>query len=223
MYLEDLTAVVRGDNTLISHSFNDSQAGNLHPFARSPPSSLYERAWGPLVDEIWSDELATITDIVFGYELLPSLWLECLVMQSLNGTSSTSSQKIAALEASLQGITSVAYSLLVQQLRINGKLTNLDTDVQGQQQTPLATLHVNGLQTFLGLLCVTSLFLCVVCVARIRDGLKPQGDRYIIVGDALDLMCLIRGSALPELLAEPKYDSTTPDTRRDKSEKIDVV
>jgi hypothetical protein len=221
MYLEDLTAHVRGDDALLSHSFNDSQAGNLHPFARSLPSSPYERAWGPLFDEIWNDE--TSTGSWFGKQLLPSFWLECLVMQSLNGTSVNSSQKIAGLEASLQNITSIAYSLLVQQLRVNGNVTSLDTGVQGQQQTPLAKLHVNGLQTVLGLLCVVSLFLCVVYAAQMKDGLTPRGDRYVIVGDALDLMCLMHGSSLPELLAESRHDPTIPDTRRDKAEKIDVV
>jgi hypothetical protein len=224
MYLEDLTAHVRGDNTLLSHSFNNSQAGNLHPFARALPSSPYERAWGPLFDEMWVDEVgATDVGLEFADEHLPPFWLESLVMKLLNGTTSISSQKVAALEASLQDITSVAYSLLVQQLRLKGNVTSLDADVQGQQQTRLAKLHVNGLQAALGLLCVTSLFLCVVYAAQMKDGLTPRGDCYVIGGDALDLMCLMRGSTLPELLAEPEYSLAIPDMRRDKAEKIDVV
>jgi hypothetical protein len=225
MQLENLTANVRGDNTLLSYSepFDDSQAANLQPFARDLPSSPYEKAWGPLFDEIWYDEMlqqfsanasASVTD-----------WLERQVLWILDGTTSTPMQKIAALQATLQSITSVAYRLLIQHLRVNGSLTRLDVtvDVQGQQQIPLAKLHVNGSQTVLGLLCVAILFLCVLCAAEMKGGLTPRGDRYIVLGGVLDFMCLMRGSSLPELFAEPKHDPLTPDTRRDKAEKIDVV
>lgn len=221
MYLEDLTAHVRGDNTLLSHSFNDSQAGKLQPFIRPLPSSPYERAWGPLFDAIWNCQINR--NLPPGMEQLPYRWLEGLVMELLNGTTSTSSQKVAALEARLQSITSVAYSLLIQQLRVNGNLTNLDADVQGLQQTTLAKLHVNSSQTLLGLLCVIILLCCVAYAAQLGDGLTPRGDRYIIVGDVLDLMCLMRGSSLPRLLAEPNTGSSILNARRNKAENINVV
>jgi hypothetical protein len=221
MYLEDLTAIVRGDNALLSHSFNGSQARNLLPFARALPSSPYERAWGQLFDAIWYNEMNVGGGIDTVY--FPSYWLERQVMRLLNESTSTSSQEIAALEANLQSITSVAYSFLVQQLRIVKNLTSKAADVQGQQQTTLAKLHVNGLQATLGLLCVIMLFLCVLYAFRMGGGLGPREDRYIIVGDALNLMCLMRGSSLPRLLFQPKYGPSTPDARRDKAEKVDIV
>ena len=227
MYLEDVTAQVRGDGNLLSHSFNDSQAGNLQPFVRALPSSPYEKAWGQLFDAMWQDEMVpTFGTSGFGGEYLPQYWLERQVfpLLNLNGTTSTSSDKILAVEANLQSITSVAFSLLVQQLHVGRNVTSPEADVQGQQQTTLAKLHVNGLQTVTGLFCVAILFACVLYGAQMRDGPTPGWNRYIIAGDALDLMCLMRGSTLPGLIAKPKKnDVSTSDTRRDKAEKIDIV
>ena len=221
MYLEDLIAHVRDNNTLLSHPFNNSQDTNLQPFVRALPSSPYERAWGFLFDAIWSSQIqARAHRSRFGGEYLPLQWLERQVFHFLNGTASTSSQKIRALEADLQSITSVAFSLLVQQMRARGNLTSLSADVLGQQQTPAAKLHVNGLQTAIGLFCVATLFFCALYEIQMRDGLMPQGDRYFLAGDTLDLMCLMRGSSLPELLVKP---SSTPDVRRDRAESIGVA
>src|ERR1700733_15366041 len=76
MYLEDLIAHVGGNNTLLSHSLNNSQDTNLQPFVRALPSSPYERAWGLLFDAIWSSEiLASTNRPQFGGEYLPLQWL----------------------------------------------------------------------------------------------------------------------------------------------------
>jgi hypothetical protein len=225
MYLEDLTALVRGDNTLLSRPepFNDSQATNLKPFDRGLPSSPYERAWGPLFDEIWFDELFQWATMNVGAP--GPNWLQRQLLRLLDGTTSTPVQKIAALQAGLQSITSVAYPLLIQHFYVCGSMTplNATVNVQGQQQITLAKLHVNGLQTVLGLLCVATLFVCVLYLGEMREGLVPPDECYTIVGDVLDFMCLMRGSSLPGLFAEPKYDPLARDTRRDKAEKIDVV
>jgi hypothetical protein len=228
MFLENLTAQVRGDNTLLSYSepFNDSQAAKLRPFARPLPPSSYERAWGPLFDGIWINEHSTwVISYTSHDSSIEPRWLESQLVKFLNGTTSTPMQKIAALEAGLQSITSVAYSLIAQQLRVNGSLASLNAtvDVEGQQQIPLAMLHVNGAQTVLGLLCVAVLFLCVLYATEMRDGLLPREESHVIVGDSLDFMCLMRGSSLPELLVEPAHKSSTSDTRRNKAQEIDVV
>jgi len=55
------------------------------------------------------------------------------------------------------------------------------------------------------------------------DGPIPRRDRYIVAGDALDLMCLMRGSSLPGLIAKPENDASTSDMRREKAEKIEVA
>ena len=180
MYLEDVTAQVRGDGTLLSHSFNNSQAGNLQPFVRALPSSPYEKAWGQLFDAIWGSEIrARAYRSRFGGEYLPQHWLERQVFQLLNGTTSTSSQKILALEATLQSITSVAFSLLVQQLRVEGNLTSPECRRAGTTANTCAKLHVNGLQTVIGLFCVAILFACVLYGTQMRDGLIPRRDCYI--------------------------------------------
>ena len=219
MYLEDLTAIVRGDNALLSHSFNDSQSGNSHPFVRAPPPSPYERAWGSLFDEIWRAGMGA--DGTWTY--LPEFWLEQQVWQLIGDKRSKPDQKIAALEAGLQRITSVAYSLVVQQLRVRRNFTSSDVDVQGQQQAPLAKLHVNGLQTVFGLLCVMMLIFCVSCTSQLGDGLVPQENCCLIVGNILDLMCLMHRSSLPGLLAESRCDPLAQDIRRMRAEVIDVV
>lgn len=224
MYLVDLMADVRGDNTLLSGPglFNHSQAVAVEPFARPLPSSPYERAWGPLFDEIWFDELFQWATMNVGAP--GPNWLERQMLRLLDGTTSTSVQKIAALQAGLQSITSFAYPLLIQHLYVSGSLTRLNAtiEVQGQQQVPLAKLHVNGLQTVLGLLCVATLFVCVLYLGGVGGG-PPREECYTVVGDVVDFVCLMRGSSLPELFAEPRHDPLTRDTRRDKAEKIDVV
>ena len=219
MYLEDVSAHVRGDNILLSYSerFNVSQAANKRPFARPRPSSVYERSWGPLFDEIWGVDGTPWLSPSVGADIGPN-WLERQVLQLLNETTST--QKIAALEAGLQSITSVAYSLLIQHFHIS---SNLTANAQGQQQMPMAKLHVNGMQTILGLLCVVILFLCVLHATEMWDGLMSRGERYIISGDLLDLICMMRGSSLPGLFAESKRDLPTADSRREKAERIDVM
>lgn len=226
MRLENLTAQVRGDNTLVSYSepSNDSRPLDSWPFVRAPPSSAYERAWSLLFDEIRADEQVPL-EFSHSEDYDARRWLEVQVLRLLNETTSNSTQKISALEAGLQDITSAAYPLVLQQFRANGSLVSPDStaDVQGQQQIPMAKLHVNGLQTVLGLLCVIILLLCVMHVAEIRDGLMPRDGGCVITGDVLDFMCLMRGSSLPGLLAEPKQGLLIPDPRRDKAEKIDVV
>jgi hypothetical protein len=222
MYLEEVTAHVRGDNTMLSYT--DSEDARLKPFARPLPSSPYERAWGSLFDGLWRNE-AGIDDSLFEGHLLPSRWLEQQVLQLLNETRSTSTQRIAALEAYLQTITSIAYSVLVQQRRPSQIPTEPTTaaDVQGLQQISMARLRVHGLQTVLGLLSVIVLSLCVLWVPNLRDGLTPPGEHHIIVGDVLDLMCLMRGSSLPQLLGVATQGPSVSDARRDKAEKTNVA
>jgi len=226
MYLEDLTAHVRGDNTLLSYSepYKDGpQAENLRPFARAFPSSPYERAWSALFDEIWLDESASFLQTFTGGLLLLS-WLESRVLPLLNTTVWNSTEKIMALETYLQTTTSFAYAFLVQQFRVSNNLTHVNStvDVRGQQQITMAKLHVHASQTFLGLFFVIALFFCVLYTSETRTGLAPPQQRHIIVGDALDFVCLMRGSSLPGLFAEPMVDSSAPEARRDKAEKTNV-
>ena len=219
MYLEDLTAIVRGDNALLSRSFNDSPSRNSHPFVRAPPPSPYERAWGSLFDAIWRAGVGDADTWTYP----PENWLEQQVWQLIIDTGSKPDQKIAALEAGLQRITSVAYSLVVQQLRAGRNFTTSYADVQGQQQAPLAKLHVNGLQTVLGLLCVMVLLFCVSCTAPLGDGLVPQENCRLIVGNILDLMCLMHRSSLPGLLAGSRRHPLAQEIKRRRAEGIDVV
>lgn len=44
----------------------------------------------------------------------------------------------------------------------------------------------------------------------------------MLSGNVLDMMCLMRGSTLPALLAEAIPVGSVPDSRRDKAEKIHV-
>ena len=219
MYLEEVTAHVRGDNTMLSYTPHVDSDAHLKPFARPPPSSPYERAWGSLFDGLWRNEQG-IDDSLFEGHLLPPLWLEQQVLQLLNETRSTSTQRIAALEAYLQSITSIAYSFLVQQRRPSQNLTE---PTQGLQQISMARLRVHGLQTVLGLLSVIVLSLCVLWIPNLRDGLTPPGEHHIIVGDVLDLMCLMRGSSLPQLLGVAMQGPSASDARRDKAEKTNVA
>ena len=223
MYLEDLTAHVRGDSTLLSYTeqYKDGpKAENLRPFARALPSSSYERAWSALFDEIWLDQTSFFVNIFMG-NLLPPSWLENQVLPLLNATVWNSTEKIMALQTYLQTTTSFAYAFLVQQFRVSNNLTHMNSivDVRGQQQISMAKLHVNASQIFLGLFSVIVLFLCILYTSETGTGLAPSQQRHIIVGDVLDFVCLMRGSSLPGLFAEPIVDS---EARRDKAEKTNV-
>ena len=228
MYVEDLAARVRGDNTLLSYSkpYEDtSQPKKLQPFTRALPSSPYEKAWVSLFDEIWLDELRLFSGVLNLGGLLPSSWVENQIVQLLNTTVQNSTQKIIALETTLQSITSVAYSLVVQQLRVGNNLTRLHSmvDVPGQQQTRLGQLRIHASQTFLGFFFVVILLLCILYMSEMTAGLMPSEDHHIVTGNVLDFICLMRGSSLPGLFAEPTHDSSAPEARRDRAEKTNVV
>jgi len=224
MYVEDLAARVRGDNTLLSYSKPYEDTSQPKNFTRALPSSPYERAWVPLFDEIWLGELRMSSVTNLG-GLLPSSWVEHQIVQLLNTTIQDSTQKVIALETTLQGITSVAYSLLIQQLRVGNNLTRLHSlvDVPGQQQTRLGQLRIHSLQTFLGFFIVVILLLCILYMSEMTAGLMPSEGHHIVTGNVLDFMCLMRGSSLPGLLAESMHDSSAAEGRRDKAEKTNVV
>ena len=134
---------------------------------------------------------------------------------------------LGALEADLQSITSVAYSIIFEQI-YNSKNPTVACDsnivtVLGQEQVPLAKLQVNGLQVFVGLICILVLLACVL----ISSGFRPVAENpamctCLLSGEVLDLMCLMKNSALPELLNTDVAPSTTG-AQRAQAEKLDVV
>ena len=139
----------------------------------------------------------------------------------------TSAQKLGALEADLQNITSVAYSIIFEQIYNSKNSTaarnsNIIT-VLGQEHVPLAKLQVNGLQVFVGLVCVLVLLACVLISSGLRSVAEKPSDVYMLSGEVLDLMCLMKNSALPELLNNTGAAPSDTGARRTQAEKLDVV
>jgi hypothetical protein len=160
-------------------------------------------------------------------QFIPLKWLENRILALLNGTTSSSAQKLDALEADLQTITSMAYSLLFEQIYTSKNSTgsrNANTiTVEGQERMPLAKLNVNGLQVFIGLVCILVLLVCVLISSGLRPGAEKSADGYMLSGELLDLMCLMKNSALPELLNNASAEPSNTNARRAKAEKLDVV
>lgn len=155
---------------------------------------------------------------------MPDKWLESRILALLNTTTSSSAQKLHALEADLQTITSIAYSFLFEQIYASKNSTAANTvTVQGQESISLAKLNINGLQVFIGLACNLVLLVCVLISSGLRPGVEKCADGHMLSGELLDLMYLMKNSALPKLLnntgAEP-YDTVA---RRAKAEKLDVT
>ena len=226
IYVETVTAEVRGDNYLLSHTDNTSSAFNTTtPFVRPPPASPLERNWVFLLDEIYYWDFVP-DDYHWESQFGTDEWLENRILALLNGTTSTS-QKLGALEADLQSITSVAYSIVFGEIYNSKNSTaarNSDIiTVLGQESVPLGKLQVNGLQVFVGLICVIVLLACVLISSGLRLVAEKSGDVYMLSGEVLDVMCLMKNSALPELLNNTGAASSDTGARRAQAEKLDVV
>ena len=227
IYVETVTAEVRGDNYLLSHTDNTSSAFNTTtPFVRPPPASPLERNWAYLLDQIYkSDFLGGQSDWVSSYGT--DEWLENRILALLNGTTLTSAQKLGTLEADLQSITSVAYSIVFEQIynsKSSAAARNSDIiTVLGQEHVLLGKLQVNGLQVFVGLICVIVLLACLLISSGLRLVAEKSGDVYMLSGEVLDVMCLMKNSALPELLNNTGATSSDTGARRVQAEKLDVV
>ena len=232
IYVETVMADVRGDNYLLSYTTNTSNVSNTTtPFVRLPPTSPLERNWASVLDQIYASEIPTPGPIwqgsVWQGLYAPSKWLENRILALLKGTTSTSAQKLGALETDLQSITSVAYSLLFEQIYNSGNFTgarypNVIT-VLGQERVPLAKLQVNGLQVFVGLICTLVLLACVLISSGLGPVTEESSDVYMLSGEVLDLMCLMKNSALPELLNSTGVAPSNTGARRAKAEKLNVV
>ena len=230
IYVETVTAEVRGDNYLLSHTDNTSSIFNTTtPFARPPPTSPLERNWAALMDDIdESDIMYGYYDMQFGSGLYGTdEWLQNRILALLNGTTSTPAQKLGALEADLQSITSIAYSIVFGQIYNSKNSTvarnsNIIT-VLGQEHVPLGKLQVNGPQLFVGFVCILVLLACVLISSGLTLVTEESGDVYMLSGEVLDLMCLMKNSALPELLNNTGAAPSNTSTRRAEAEKLDVV
>ena len=155
------------------------------------------------------------------------VWLQNRILGLLNGATSTSAQKLGAFEADLQNITSVAYSIIFEQIYNSKNPTAARNStiitVLGQEHVPLGKLHVNGLQVFVGLVCVLVLLGCVLISSGLRPVAEKSGDVHMLSGGVLDVMCLMKNSALPELLNNIGPAPSNTGARRAQAEKLDVV
>ena len=232
IYVETVTAEVRGDNYLLSRTDNTSSAFNTTtPFVRGPPTSPLERNWADLLDQIIDWEATGLADEVRNGTIPDgtgtSGWLGDRLMAPFEGTTLTSAQKLDALEADLQSITSIAYSLIFEEIYNSKNPTaapnsNIIT-VLGQEDVTLGKLQVNGLQVFVGLVCILVLLACVLISSGLRPVAEKSGDVYMLSAEVVDVMCLMKNSALPELLNNTGPAPSTTSARRAQAELLDVV
>lgn len=219
--VDTITAVVRGDNVLSSYLPNSSRPLNITlPSLGPSPTLPLVQNWAHFIDLVYySGHYGDAAQQFLG-QYAPFHWLEDRLMVHINRTTSTTEERIAAIEAELENITSVVYSLLFEQVYSSKNASQLgysNTVLQGQYLAPLAKLQVHGLQVAVGFACAVVLLVCTLVATR---G-EPSGDVYMLSGNVIDLICLMKNSFLPEMLNVISSPHSQKDKRRLKAEQID--
>jgi len=189
------TARVRGDGSLLFLNVTNPTPYTPFPYLSNQPKNALEKYFAPLYDAIIGSE-ADIEE----KEDEGNTWIEQTLRVTL-----ANQPTLRALEDSLSSITSLAYSLLIQKWRTG--LSDKDSTVlsnwvpeykTAQAHYPLlrAHLQVNATPLLVGsistLLLVAVSLICVVG-HRISDHIVRDGS-------VIDLVSLLRDSALPDIL-----------------------
>lgn len=199
LYIEEISAEVRGDNMLQSHTTNDSRLFVYRPFFRPEPSHPLEMAWTTLVD--------TISGTPWWPGPLPTRWLENQLQDVFNLTGATN-DKLTLLEARLQNITSMAYALCIDHLRME----DANTGINGKfQYTPIpdiqkpaasACLRINGIPVLVGLVCVAAMAVCVIVAAGVSATTESSDYAAIVATGIRSTIAPMRGVDLPALTVQ---------------------
>lgn len=227
--VKTVTSEIRGDNKLFTHSTNATTLLNTtSPYLRAFPTSPLERNWVSVIDSIYNAEADHFGDGTSAGQYAPARWLEDRLLAHVNDTTSslTTSQKIAAVELELESITSIAYSLLFEQVYSNKSSTGYarsNVTLPGQARLTMAKLQVHGLQVIIGFICVVLLTVCTLVASHAPLEATRAQDENMLSGEVIDFLCLMKGSSLPELLNDKDHTTTDTDARRRRAENIDVL
>jgi hypothetical protein len=219
---DQVTAIVLGNGTLESLNSSSPRPHTAFPFMTNEPKNQLESNWVPLLDALSATE--GVEGVGSGFT-----WLETTMRSLL-----TEQPSITTLEDNLAGISSLAYSLLIQRWRIryaDGDTTLASTwmpqiqTVAAKVPVLKACLQVNGILLLVGSLSVLVLgTISIMCV--IGHGIN---DNIVRDGGVIDLISLLHNSALPEVLAgheddgDPQIGDTIFAMRRTKARRVMVA
>lgn len=227
LYLEEVVAEIRGDNTLKSYVPTSSEVRPSRPFLRSTPNTTLERVWPMLLDTIDFMEAGHLNGDYGPGQVIPNQWFQKQLANAFNTAGATTLEKMLALESGLQNITSLAFALLVQQLRRQsdelGTHSKLEyAMISGTQEGVVyAYLHINITQLSVGLLSMALIITSFVVSTGVRSGIVATVNDMQSAG-ALDVIRLMRDSDLPALIGKDTVHSHGTDLRRQRAEMLSV-
>ena len=211
LFLDNVTATMAGDGTLIKVDRQDTDLHNTpYPFLRALPSNRLERTFWGLI------ELSNTFSI--------NWILDKLLSAIVNGTG------LASMERELSTITAMHYALLVQNWKT--RLQQGDTTVRalwtpesvmldGTKPLLFAKLCINVPQLFAGFVG-TVLLILVALVTVWGHDLRDTVVRRD--GGVIDMITLLDGSSLPAILASADSEfGDTRDARREQAERTYIA
>lgn len=197
LFLSNTTAQVAGDLSLHSiapvnlpqsqPSFNKTA-----PFIRPLPSSGLERSFATLVE---------------GVNTLMNSWTQDILYPTIRDENGRYS--FTGMQETFAEIVAFQYALIVQSYKT--QLTQNDAtnstsyvpqtvNLAGTQPQLFARVHVNLTQLVIGLL--STLILLFTMLASVKGHEEGwRGDRVVRDGGVLDMVCLMNGSSLPNIIA----------------------
>lgn len=200
LVVENATATVRGDGTLLTLNVTNPTPYSAFPYLNNEPNNTLEKYFAPMIDVLISSEGDG------GGQEEGGTWLEQSLREQLAQTPS-----LRAFEESLGSIVSLMYSLLIEGWRTqyaSGDQTLAstwapqNTTVQGQHPVTRAFLTVNGIPLLFGLGC--TLILVVVSLLSVLG--HGANDDIVRDGGVVDLVSLLHRSSLPDIIAGESDD-----------------
>jgi hypothetical protein len=191
LFVQNITAKVRGDNTLLWKEDTLTPTATRTPFIRPhAPDDPWELTWAPL----------------FSYVSPQSS--PYLLFSGLNSTSNS----LSLLEKRLSTMTSLSYALLAQQWRrtvslegdsqFNQSWSPIFANVSGSRSIVMAGLVVHSLPLAIGIVTCFALVFVFVTTARQT---KPT-DNIIRDGRVINMISLLHNSTLPAVVADGNED-----------------
>lgn len=186
LFLDNTTATVGGDGSLLSIAQSTARHDTPTPFLRPLPVNGVERSFADLVDAV---------DLILG-----GWTADRLQVAITNGTG------LAGLEDTWSNLVALQYALLAQSFKtefaansssVSGLWSPQTGNLTGTQPQVSARIRINIPQLIVG-----SVATALIALVTIASVLGPDAtDSLVRDGGALDMICLLKDSSLPEIIA----------------------
>lgn len=194
LHMNNATAHVRGDSTLLAYNATSTTPVTPFPFENNEPQNALEAEWIPLLDALTRSEGDT-------GDHQGATWLEQTLQADLQAK-----PNITTLEDDLASITALFYALLIQRWRTRSAANDTSlaenwspntATVPGSHLVLMAGLQVNPVPLIVGCLCTAVLAIISLVWLRGHD----TSENVVRDGGVIDLVALLHDSALPGLIA----------------------